>query len=76
MYSQTRLPNRNESKFILSTTLGFNELLALCELGLGYWDSGLNEYMDAEEYVKPNYIPKFQDYAHDNMTKIGKNQQK
>jgi len=73
MYSQTRLPNRNESKFLMATTLGFNELLALCDLGLGYWNSGMNEYMGDEEYVKPNYIPKFQDYTHDNMTTTGKN---
>lgn len=73
MFSSQRIPNRQEVKFLLSVNIGFNELLAICEMACGYWDVSLNEYdpIDAA-YIKPNYVPRFEDYIHDNATATGR----
>lgn len=73
MASSSRIPNRQEIKFLMSVKMGFHEMLSICELANKVWDMDMMSYFPIkEEYVKPNYIPKFEEYVFDNVTWLGR----
>lgn len=73
MSSSSRIPNRSEIKFLMSVKIGFHEMLSICELANRVWDLDMMSYFQIkDEYVKPNYIPKFEEYVFDNVTGLGR----